>query len=966
MSKPVIQTSFNAGEWAPALNARVDLAKYHSGAALLRNFFVDYRGGATTRPGTKYIASVINPGSAFPARLIPFQASSSIAYALEFGQNYIGFYFNGAPVVENATTINTISNANPGVVSDTAHGYSTLDRVLITGVGGMTQVNGQVYRITVIDVNRYTLKDIFGNVVDTTSFGTYTSGGTAQRVYIISSPYLSSEVFQIKYTQNVSTLILTHPNHPPYVLTLITATNWTLAAIVFGSTAPVPSPSATSTLGAGSVNYSYCVTAVDVTGQESAPGFGSATLAGLLDLRTTPGTNTISWIATANTASYNVYKAELRYGTPVPSGAQFGFIGNCTGVSFIDSNIAPDFATTPPVVQNPFSGSGVQNVTVNFSGNNYPAVPSVTFTAAPAGGSTATGFAVMTGIAFSIASAGSFYIVGDVINFAQGVVGQVASATPIIPGGGGSPGSGGNVTGITIINSGAVIGPGVALTNPLGQVTTTSARGTGFIMNANWAVISVSLTSAGAGYLVAPTITFSGSFGAVATATLGGASQGSGIAVGNSTVAGYFQQRLVLAGPVSNPQQFNMSQPGQYYNFNISNPPQADDAISGTLVSGQLNTIKSMIAMPTGLIVFSDRQAWLINGGFNAAPVSALATTANSQAYNGSSDLQPIVANYDILYVQAKGSVVRDLTYNFYTNIFTGSDISVLSSHLFYGYKIVQWAWAEEPFRLVWAVRSDGALLSLTFLKEQEMLAWSHHDTGFGTFRSICTITESTPTGTVDAIYVIVQRQINGQAMNYVERLVELPQPTSYRFSWQVDAGIQYSGAAASTFSGAQHLAGMPVTGLADGVVINFTMPTSGTFVFGNGGTAGLTNIAPSSVVTVGLAFTPQIQTLALDLGEPTVQGKRKKVSAVTVRVANALGLYAGKTLTTTQPIKDLIIGQTGTMSNAPVTDLQTTDCRLYIDPAWDVFGQYFITQPNPYPASVLGVIPEIEIGDDP
>jgi hypothetical protein len=114
----------------------------------------------------------------------------------------------------------------------------------------------------------------------------------------------------------------------------------------------------------------------------------------------------------------------------------------------------------------------------------------------------------------------------------------------------------------------------------------------------------------------------------------------------------------------------------------------------------------------------------------------------------------------------------------------------------------------------------------------------------------------------------------------------------------------------------------------------------------------------------VGLAFTPQLQTLALDLGEPTVQGKRKKVGAVTTRVANALGLSAGKLLTTVQPMKDLQIGSIGSMSNAPVTGLQTTDARMVLDPYWDVFGQYFIVQPNPYPASVLGVIPEIELGD--
>src|SRR5437868_3924904 len=105
MSNPVIQTSFNAGEWAPALNARVDLAKYHSGAALLRNFFVDYRGGATTCPGTQYILQA--KGSQI--RLIPFQAAFNVSYVLEFGAGYIRFYNNGSPVLETTTAISAIN-----------------------------------------------------------------------------------------------------------------------------------------------------------------------------------------------------------------------------------------------------------------------------------------------------------------------------------------------------------------------------------------------------------------------------------------------------------------------------------------------------------------------------------------------------------------------------------------------------------------------------------------------------------------------------------------------------------------------------------------------------------------------------------------------------------------------------------------------------------------------------------------
>src|SRR5271166_4234159 len=96
--QPVHQASFNSGEWAPALYARVDLQKYHSGAATLLNFFVDYRGGATTRPGSRYI---LKAKSSAAVRLIPFQASFSVSYILEFGAGYIRFYNNGSPVLES-------------------------------------------------------------------------------------------------------------------------------------------------------------------------------------------------------------------------------------------------------------------------------------------------------------------------------------------------------------------------------------------------------------------------------------------------------------------------------------------------------------------------------------------------------------------------------------------------------------------------------------------------------------------------------------------------------------------------------------------------------------------------------------------------------------------------------------------------------------------------------------------------
>lgn len=938
MSQPIIQTSFNAGEWAPALNARVDLAKYHSGATLLRNFFVDYRGGATARPGLRYV-NKSRTFAGFKIRLIPFQASQNISYVLEFGDNYIRFFSLGAPVLEATKAITAITNANPGVVTSNAHGFNNNDWVYITGATGLTALNGNYFIVQNVTANTFTLQYLDGTAVDTTALGAYTGNGTAQRVYQINTTYTLGELFQLKFTQNVNTLIICHQNHPPAQLVLGNSpTSWTLSNITIGSTLNAPAiTSTTTTLAAGSVNYAYVVTAVDANGQESGPS-NYATLGAFQDIRNTSGTITINWSAVAGAVSYNVYRAQPSYSAAVPAGASFGFVGNLTGTSFIDSNIAPNYALGPPIVQNPFSGSGVQSVTMvsngsgSYAGSTSIQCPYVTFSGG--GGNGAGAVATMVCYQPTVNNGGRGYNVGDTVTLSNSITIQVTTT------------AGGVITNAVVTNGGSFTSGQLAPGNGTAQ-SSTSGGGVGAVFDLGYLISKVGVTSPGTGYTSAPAVVFS--YGtASATAVIGGAS------AGNPAVPAIFQQRLVLAGPSGSPQQFNMSTTGQLYNFNINSPIEASDAIQGTISSTQLANIHAMIPQPYGLIVFADKGAWLLNGGSAGSAVTPTSIVANSQIYNGSAGPPPIVAGDNILYVQSKNSIVRNLVFNYYTQIYTGEDISILSSHLFYSYQILDWAYAEEPYKLIWAVRNDGTLLSLTFLRAQELIAWAHHDTS-GSFLSIASVVEQTAIGYVDAVYVAVQRVINGTAVIYIERFVELNFPQGRISSKQVDASISYSGAAASTFSGARHLAGNTVTGVADGVIIPpFVMPANGTFTLGT----------PASNVTVGLAFTPQLQTLSLDLGEPTVQGKRKKIGAVTVRVKDTLGLQLGRTFATAVNMKDLVVNNVGTMSNQVVTDLVTGDARTIIDPLWDVPGQYAIQQPLPYPATILGVIPEIEVGD--
>jgi hypothetical protein len=128
-----IQPSFAAGEISPALYARVDLAKYHIAAKLLRNFFTWPSGGVSNRAGTMFVGRCWNSG--YPVHLIPFQFNLIQTYILEFGHLYMRVIMNGGYVLEPTVAITGVTQANPGVVTAAGHGYANGDQVFITGTG---------------------------------------------------------------------------------------------------------------------------------------------------------------------------------------------------------------------------------------------------------------------------------------------------------------------------------------------------------------------------------------------------------------------------------------------------------------------------------------------------------------------------------------------------------------------------------------------------------------------------------------------------------------------------------------------------------------------------------------------------------------------------------------------------------------------------------------------------------------
>lgn len=85
-------------------------------------------------------------------------------------------------------TISNASAANPCVITANSHGFSTGDTVTISGVVGMVQLNTNRYIIVRVDANSFSLKDLYGNPLDSSAYSAYVSGGIANKISTNATP----------------------------------------------------------------------------------------------------------------------------------------------------------------------------------------------------------------------------------------------------------------------------------------------------------------------------------------------------------------------------------------------------------------------------------------------------------------------------------------------------------------------------------------------------------------------------------------------------------------------------------------------------------------------------------------------------------------------------------------------------------------------------------------------------------
>jgi hypothetical protein len=426
----------------------------------------------------------------------------------------------------------------------------------------------------------------------------------------------------------------------------------------------------------------------------------------------------------------------------------------------------------------------------------------------------------------------------------------------------------------------------------------------------------------------------------------------------------YYMQRQWYGGTTNNPGGLFSSRPGAFSNMNVSTPTQDDDAITRTLVSGEVDEIRHLFPVGTSMLILTSGAEWRCWPGPSSAALTPGSCYTIPQSEHGSSHVPPFYTENTLLMFQEKGATVQALRYDAIQDVYTSQDMSVLASHLLSdvggNFQIQERAWAAVPFKICWCVRNDGTLIALTYMREQDVYAWHRHDTQ-GRFESSWSITEPDGFGGYeDAVYFIVNRTINGVTQRYVERMVSRTFPT-IADAWFLDCALQYNGPPVTTISGLGHLEGMTVAILGDGSVVPSQVVTGGM----------VTLDGQYSKVLVGLAYTSDLITLNLEIPAQgaTSQGDMKKISRVTVRVKDARGLQIGIEqempsggLTGTPALTEIKQRRMETLGS-PMQPF-TGDFQVTIPTEWQSGGRLVVRQTYPLPVSILAIIPEVSVGD--
>lgn len=404
----------------------------------------------------------------------------------------------------------------------------------------------------------------------------------------------------------------------------------------------------------------------------------------------------------------------------------------------------------------------------------------------------------------------------------------------------------------------------------------------------------------------------------------------------------FWNNRLCLFGL----RRFWMSVPEDYDNFarDIMGEVRTDSAITRPLET----TERIRWVIPTDVIIVgTEGTEFIIRKQTEAQALGPANIAANPKSWYGSRALMPLVIGNAALFVQPAGKRIRAATYDTDTGIYEAPDLLVFAEHIANGV-IVDWAFQQEPDRVVWAVTAIGELISGTIEKEQDVNAWLKHPTN-GFVEAVQVI--SSPDSTRDDVWLVVRRTIAGVPKRFVELMDAGDEDTRAQADcYFVDCGLSYSGAPTMTLSGALHLAGETVAVAVNGgshppvlVLPNGDIPLQ----------------VPATSAHAGFGFSSIVLPMPIEAGavKGTAQGKTKRIVNVAFRFHRTLGCKVGPSLDDLVPVP-FRYGGTPLGTATPLFTGVSEPIEFNGD--YEKDGNVYVVQDDPLPMTLCALLVEL------
>ena len=418
-----------------------------------------------------------------------------------------------------------------------------------------------------------------------------------------------------------------------------------------------------------------------------------------------------------------------------------------------------------------------------------------------------------------------------------------------------------------------------------------------------------------------------------------------------STVA-FFEQRLVFGNTNNNPQTLWFSKNGDYDNFTVGTGD--NDALIYTIASNQSNAIRFLSS--TAVLTIGTSGGEYVLTSTNSGPVTPTTTLIRKYSNYGSAKVDPVQVADVTLFAQRGARKLREFKFvgNVNTGGYSAPDMTVLAEHITEG-GITDLTYQQEPDSVVWAVRSDGTLLGLTFRREENVVAWHKHVIGgeFDSGQSVVESITSLPTDTgEDELYMIVKRTINSATKRYIEKLQLFDFGADTTSAFYVDSGLSYSGSATTDISGLYHLEGETLSVLANGAAHPNEDVSSG----------GVTLDYSSTSASIGYGFDSVMQTLRIEAGsaDGTSQGKPKRIHQVTLRLFETVGAEIGND----SGEVDRIPFRDSSMDMDTAVPMFTGDKDIEFAGGFDDDDRIYVRQNQPLPLTVLAFYPRLNTFD--